>query len=119
MTTKTDIEIQDHKTVYVAWTNTDLTEGRGRQVPLAVAELESTAIRLGHAGSVQGSNCGVTSVTAVKVGGHWLAPSIIHAPTPADERAQERTRQRRAAVDRAREAGLSEEEIKAIQGTTP
>jgi len=31
--------------VYVAMTNTDLTEGRGWQIPLAVCEAESTAIR--------------------------------------------------------------------------
>ena len=111
-----EIEIQDHKTVYVAWTNTDLTEGRGWQVPLAVATLESTALRLGRKGSVQGSDCPVTSVMAVKVGGHWLAPCVIHAPTPADERAQERARQRRSAMDRARAAGLSDEDIRAIQG---
>lgn len=112
-----NIEIQDHKTVYVAWTNTDLAEGRGYTIPLAVADLEATAIRMGRAGSVQGSNCNVSSVTAVRVGGHWLAPCVIHGPTDADRRAQECTRQRRAAMDRARAAGLSEKEIKAIQGS--
>lgn len=111
------IEIQDHKTVYVAWTNEDLAQGRGRRIPLAVAELEATAIRMGRKGSVQGCDCPVSSVVAVKVEGHWMAPCVIHSPTPADERAQERTRQRRAALDRAREAGLTEDEIRAIQGS--
>jgi len=71
--------IEDTKDVYVAWSNTDLTEGRGGQIPKHVAEVYETAVRLGHKGSVQGCDCPVTKELAVKVGGKWLAPARILA----------------------------------------
>ena len=46
MKPKNTIEIQESKTVFIAWTNTDLTEGRGVQIPLAVCESQTTAKRL-------------------------------------------------------------------------
>lgn len=36
----------EKRTVYVAYTNTDCTEGRGRDVPIAVCSAEATALRL-------------------------------------------------------------------------
>ena len=41
------MEIQDTKQVWLAMTNTDCTEGRGRQYPKFVCEKKATAIRLG------------------------------------------------------------------------
>lgn len=102
------------KEVWVAWTNTDLTEGRGQRVPLAVCELETTAIRLGRKGSVMGSDCHVTKATAVFLG-HWLVPGVIDAGTKADSAALMALNMRRSAEAKAKAAGLTDEEIKVLR----
>lgn len=111
---KQTIEVET-KDVWVAWTNTDLTEGRGHRIPLAVCELETTAIRLGRKGSVMGSDCLVTKETAVFSGG-WLIPGVIQPATGADSAAQGALAARRSAEAKAKAAGLSDDEIKALRG---
>lgn len=48
--------ITNRKTVWVAYTNTDCTEGRGYDIPIAACELEVTARRLARGRHVQGSD---------------------------------------------------------------
>ena len=98
----------------VAWTNTDRTEGRGSEVPLAVCEIESTAIRCGKGKHVQGANCPVTKAPALKIDGQMFSLTRIFPPTTEDLAQQERSEKREAALERARKAGLSEDDIQAI-----
>ena len=114
MIDKEELKIQETKTVWVAWTNTDLTEGRGQSYPKAVCEKEATAIRLGHKGSVMGSNCHVTAELAVKVSGRWLYPARLHTATTEDSQAQASTDAKRAAIEKAKAAGLTDDDIKAL-----
>lgn len=103
------------KDVWVAWTNTDLTEGRGYQIPLAVCDSEATAIRLGQKGYVMGSSCPVTKETAVRVNGSgWLVPGVIHPETKDDAKQNAALAARRSAIEKAKAAGLTDEEINAI-----
>ena len=67
-----EMKIEDSKKVWVAWSNTDLTEGRGKPIPKAVCEEESTAVRLGKKGDVQGSDCYISESIAVKLNNHQL-----------------------------------------------
>jgi hypothetical protein len=46
----------EKRTVWVAYTNTDCTEGRGYDVPIAVCAAEATAVRLARKQYVQGSD---------------------------------------------------------------
>jgi len=108
------IEIQESKKVFVAWTNTDLTEGKGHQVPLHVCYLESTAKRLGKKGYVMGSPCPVEEQLAIKVGGTWLAPCVIVRPTKKDMDIDLVSREKIAAIEKARKLGLSDFEIEAL-----
>ena len=107
-------EIQETKQVWVAWTNTDCTEGRGYQYPKAVCAKESTAVRLGRKGSVQGSDCNRTEQIAVKVNNNWLIPGRIEQSTTSDDIYQKKIDAKRAAVEKATAAGLTEEEIQLI-----
>ena len=111
---KQTLEVET-KDVWVAWTNTDLTEGRGYPIPLAVCELETTAIRLGRKGSVMGSDCHVSKATAVFFG-CWLVPGVIEPATSADGAAQMALNARRSAEAKAKAAGLSDAELKALRG---
>jgi len=103
--------------VYVAMTNTDLTEGRGWQIPLAVCEAESTAIRFAKKAYVMGTDAPVEAVGLLLHEGKWYAPiSIIriHRPTQEDTSAQKALNAHREALEKAKAAGLTEEDIKAL-----
>ncbi len=106
--------IQDTKKVWAVWTNTDLTEGRGHLIPKAVCETEATAIRMGKKGGVQGSNCLVTEVTAVMMNNCWLVPGRIYPPAIEDKKAQILIDKTREVIKKAKENGLSEDDLKTL-----
>lgn len=116
------IQVDDEKTVYVVFSNTDLTEGRGREFGLRYCEKEATAQRLAKGAYVQGTNSRVQSVPMYLIKGAWYAPHVlVEGPTHADlalERELELARQKQAAKDAAlqaaRAAGLTEEQIAAL-----
>lgn len=114
--------MMDTKRVYVVWTNTDLTEGRGFEIPLAVCETEATAIRLGKGKYVQGCDCRVTEFDSVRHGGYWLAPVNIIQPSKEDTAKQAVITEKRritaardAAIEKAKELGLSDSDIAALR----
>lgn len=106
------------KTVWVAYTNTDLTEGRGRQVPLHICEMKVTAERLGKNGYVMGTQCPVEPMELVKLEGKWYAPRAaieVIQPSAADIAAQQLLDAREAVLAKAKAAGLSDEDIKTLR----
>ena len=112
------------KTLYVAFANTDRTEGRGYQYAYAVCTHAATAIRLGKGKDVQGSDCAVLEVEILEINGKWYTPKSlvwIHEPSAedlAEETAEkERNRQKELkakAIQKAIDAGLNEQEINAL-----
>ncbi len=60
--------------VWVVWVNTDLTEGRGFQVPKAICCAEATARRLARGANVQGSDGVVSREPAFTVNGRPYGP---------------------------------------------
>lgn len=102
------------KTVYVVWTNTDLTEGRGHQVPIHICEAYSTAIRLAKGQGVQGSNAEVSSFEAIQWRGYWCGPFYLNEATTADKKEQAARDERTAVIDRAKAAGLSDADLKIL-----
>ena len=109
MTNKTE------KGVWVVWTNTYLTEGRGQRYPLAVCELKATAIRLGKGKYVQGSDCPVSEVNALHWNDMWYVPGRIIRPTTEDEKKQKQNDLQKKAEAKALELGLTTEEIMYIK----
>jgi len=107
-------EIEGTKEVWVAWSNTDCTEGRGTQYPLLVAESYETAVRMGQKKYVMGTDCPVTKETAVKVHGHWMVPSSIYAETAEDKEVRLKREAREAAITKAKAAGLTDEDIASL-----
>jgi len=105
------------KTIFVTISNTDLTEGGGNTIPIAVSECEITAERLGIREYVQGSNCRVEKMEMIEIEGKWYVPvaaANIVRPSKEDRIAQEKLDMRRAAITRAKAAGLTEEDIKLL-----
>lgn len=112
--------IEKVKNVWIVYTNTDLTEGRGHQYPKYVCENKFTAIRMAKNQGVQGCDAEVVQSIAVKLEGRggWLAPVQIHSPheddrrkQEAEEHQQEIEKQKAEIIEKAKALGLSDEDI--------
>jgi len=99
------------KNVWIAWTNTDLTEGRGHSVPLCVCELRATAQRLGRRGSVQGSDCKIEEALAIEMDNRWYFPGTLTLASKEDQETQAMCDAIAEATKRAKKAGVSEEDL--------
>jgi hypothetical protein len=109
------------KKVYVVITNSDLTEGRGREYIKYFCELEATAQRLAKGGYVQGTNCPITIIEVVKNNNSWFGPVSIVPPTSDDihveehlEKLREHAAQKQKVIEKMRDAGFSEDDIKIL-----
>lgn len=109
----------DDQTELAAWavyTNTDLTEGRGTQYPIRICDLEATANRVSRGQGVMGTDAEVRSVTLRKFDGEWYGPINLIRATPDDTLAQTAIDARRDAIARAKAAGLSDDDLRALGG---
>jgi len=107
----------DVETVYVVWVNSDLTEGRGREIPKHVCEIEETARRLAQGAGVQGTGGRVEAVEVFKVKDEWRFPGRvvnIEHPTIQDLQVQTDTRLRNEVLKRAKNAGLTDDDIEIL-----
>lgn len=111
--------------VWVAFTNSDLTEGRGHEYAYAICHSEATAKRLGKGRYVQGLDCPVRQVELIAhQGGHFFPINYLffHHASAEDrleqekiDREREKAKRKSAALQKAREAGLSADEIEALR----
>lgn len=99
------------KRFWIAWTNSDLTEGRGYTYPLAISESRACAIRLGYKGSTMGCDCYVEAFDAPYVEGRYLFPSLIHTSSSLDDAADVKYEARQKAIAAAKAAGLDDKTI--------
>ena len=107
----------EKKTVWVAYTNTDCTEGLGHDVPIAVCAAEATATRLARKKYVQGSDGPVRTMELLKIDGKWYAPSAainLVEPSKEDVAAQAAIDAKREAMDKAKKAGLTDADLLAL-----
>ena len=109
-----EVEFDDIKAVWIAWTNTDLTEGRGFSFPLYVTDSWETAVRLGNKGGVMGGGCPITKATAYRKGGTWFVPGRVVAESGEDAIKRKAREAREAALERAKAAGLSDDDLAAL-----
>ena len=110
-------DITERAKIFVPFTNTDLTEGRGYAVPLHVCTVEATAARIGAKKSVQGSDCEIRQFEMIRIDGKWYVPRNavrIIEPDESDIASQKVVDARRAAVEKAKSAGLTAEDLKAL-----
>lgn len=75
--------------VFYVHTNTDLTEGRGKEYVLHVCYHETTAHRLAKGNYVQGLNCPVKEgYIEFRDGTWWQRLSYVVPPTEEDKRVE-------------------------------
>ena len=104
----------EFKDVWIAWTNTNLTDGYGTQYPMAICETLATANRLGKKGSVQGMDCSTSKEKAIKIDGKWMSHFMLQYPSKDDTKRQDEMDKQKQAEDKALELGLTPEEITAL-----
>lgn len=102
------------KTVHIVWTNSDLTEGRGHPIPLHVCEIEATARRLALRAGVMGGDADVGPFDAIWHRGQWCAPRNVEKPTAQDLDMQNQLDARARALAKAKAAGLTAEDLRAM-----
>ena len=112
------------KRVWVAWKNTDLTEGRGYEIPHIVCDSFETAIRKGKGENVHGMDCRIIEGIALKLPNSraWHVPGRIEPETKADSvlREQREIKERQREIkerilDKAKKAGFTDEEIEILK----
>lgn len=109
--------MNEKKTIWVAFSNTDCTEGRGYDYPIAVCTTEATARRLARKQYIQGSDGPVREMEMVEIDGNWFAPRgalYLNEPTREDVASQIIIDTKREAAVRAKAAGLSDDDLKAL-----
>jgi hypothetical protein len=107
-----DICIEEIKYVWVVFSNTDLTEGRGHRYPLYICESPETAARLGRRKYVQGSDCPFEKFPAYKIGGYWYYLNSFQAENKEDIDLRIKRERKEETLNKAKAAGLSDEDLK-------
>ena len=110
-------ENMEKRVAWVAYTNHDLTEGRGHDIPIAVCEIQATATRLARKRYVQGSDGPVRAIEIIKIGREWYAPEsayILVPPTKEDDAYQTALDARNDAMSKARALGLTDSDLSAL-----
>ena len=111
-------------TTEILWavkTNTDLTEGRGREYVKAFCKLRATAIRLSKRGYVQGSDCPVEPVEVMLLDGKRVLPAsvvLVQEPNFDDEATEKRIIAGEDALAKAKGLGLTDDEVLALRSLT-
>lgn len=108
------MQTEEKVTVWAVMSNTDLTEGRGREYVKEYCETRSTAVRRGKNGYVQGTHCPVSPVTAFRIGNTYYAPMTITLATPEDHKLEEEINKKILILEKAKALGLSEQELKTL-----
>lgn len=122
MFTYTEYQYLETKPIWVVYRNTDLTEGRGAELPVHSCAYPETALRLAKGTGVMGSNCDVKEEVALRHNGSWYVPGAIIPESEQDknlrvkrESEEVKTKARDAVIEKAK-AHLTEDEIKILRG---
>jgi len=104
----------DTKPGWVVLVNSDLTEGRGHNVPLYCCASMATAHRLAAGRSTQGSDGEVREIQLVYREGFWCGPTEIQAPSKEDLATDKEAEEVVQVLQKAKAAGLTAEELKVL-----
>lgn len=103
---------ENQKTVWMAMINTDLTEGKGRMVAIAVSDSETTVKRFGKGKNVQGSDAEIVSATAYYINASWYYPYEMALKPTADDLQTDELRKRVSLIEHKLKAnGLTDEDL--------
>jgi hypothetical protein len=101
--------------VWCVWSNTDILDGRGLEYIEYYCDLYSTARRLAREKYVGGTNCPITRENLLKMNDTWYSPCPNVLTGTREDIEEEKKLQSKNemdnAISRARELGLSENDI--------
>lgn len=113
-----DFSITAVRKVVAVRSNRDLTEGRGEEYQKALCETQATANRIGRGGYVQGTDCPTRPQMLFQINGQttWFGPVDVVKATDNDFKRQAIMNEQQAAIERAKSAGLSDDDLRLIRG---
>lgn len=100
--------------IFVCSTNTDLTEGKGHQFPYAYTMSETVAKRLVHKKGVQGTDAQYEREKVYRRRYRVYAPVRLTEADQKDLEADVKLSNFRIALQKAKDAGLSDDDIKLL-----
>lgn len=103
--------------VYVVEGNTDLNAGLGYRFPVKICKSKTTAKRLAKGNYVQGTDCPIEEMTAYWIDNVWYCWVDIEEPTKEDIELDEKNKAMQEALERAKAAGLSDDDIAALRAS--
>ena len=107
----------ESRTLYVVFTNTDLTEGRGWQHPIGYSFNEYTALRFAKNKGVMGSDAHVNGYSTLIVDGkEYVSVGLlnIQRPEQADIDKERADKKRKETITRLLDAGVDPEDLKTL-----
>lgn len=107
--------MNDTRYAWAVFSNTDRTEGRGREYITCICDVAATAMRKAKGAGVQGMDADVRKIELVKHNNKWYGPVNIESPTHADIDAQVRIEIKNAALEKAKNLGLTDQDIAALK----
>ena len=109
------MKVKKTKDVWIVRKNTDNTEGRGFHYVGWVCETKATALRLAKGAYVQGTDCPVYKGKAIYIDNVWYIPGSPEKPSEQDDVNQKKLEQLKVVLDKAKSAGLTEDDLKVIR----
>ena len=99
------------QSAWVVLRNSDLTEGKGIPVVACVCTNKVTAKNRAKGINTMGSNGVIAPVTVYRCDGWWYGPINLIYPTKKEEEEEKIMLKRKQVIQKAREAGLTDEDI--------
>jgi len=106
------------KTIYAVMTNSDRTEGRGKEFPIGFSFNKFTAYRIGKGNYVQGCDCPIREIPILEYEGKeyiYLYNLDITPPTKQDIDNENQMKEKEQLIKKAKDLGLSDEEIEKLR----
>ena len=104
-------KIENKKEAWYVIGNTDNTEGRGRNVVLFTCQTRATAIRLSRKKGVMGSDAHIEKGNTFTCDNTTYGKVYTESPCKEDIDYQTRIDEHEALIEKAKELGLSQDEI--------
>lgn len=96
---------------FVCITNSDCTEGRGRQIYFGWTLNRFTASRLAKGKGVQGTNADVKPIDIYVIKDTQYGPIMLERPNQKDKEEEDQYKSREAMLDLLKAKGITAEEI--------
>lgn len=110
-----NIKISDSHRIFIVFTNSDLTEGRGYPVFVDAFFSETSAKRAAKGIGVQGTDGTIEESIAIYINEQWFIPYNIKKPSINDVAKDKRKEEIKEVLDKIKSLGLTSKEMELLK----